>query len=224
MAKRELKAQAINMRMQGMSYSQIKGELGVSKGTLSAWLQDYPLSRERINELRGWSERRIEKYRETKARKKRARLAAVYERASKEIGTLSEREVFIAGLFLYWGEGSKTQDTLTAISNTDPAVLVFFIQWIELLGVSRDSLKVCVHLYLDMDVETELEYWSQVLNVPRTAFRKPYIKTSSRSGLTYTQKFVHGTCNILYGSRDISEYVHACLENIRHTFARSLPP
>ena len=224
MAKRELKARALEMRMQQMSYSQIKAALGVSKGTLSIWLQDYPLSRERINELRGWSERRIEKCRETKALKKRTRLEGVYERAAKDISTLSEREMFIAGLFLYWGEGSKTQNTLTAISNTDPAVLIFFIKWLEMFGVPREKLKVCIHLYQDMDAEAELNYWSEVLDLPRTAFRKPYIKSSSRSGLTYTQRFTHGTCNILYGNRDVSEYVHACLESIRDTFARNLPP
>jgi hypothetical protein len=216
MAKRELKARAIQMRMQEMSYSQIRAELGVSKGTLSGWLQDYPLSESRISELRGWSERRIERCRETKALKKENRLKSVYERVTNEIGRLSEREFFIAGLFLYWGEGSKTQNAMTAISNTDPAVLVFFIKWIQLLGAPKENLRVYVHLYADMNVEAEMRYWSDVLNLPRAAFRKPYIKKSNQIGLTYPQRFTHGTCNLLYGSRDTCEYVRAALKRIRH--------
>lgn len=222
MAKRELKARAIEMRTQEMSYSQIKSELGVSKGTLSGWLQDYPLSKERINELRGWSERRIEKCRETKALKKQSRLKDVRRRVTKDIGKLSKHELFIAGLFLYWGEGSKTKYTATALSNTDPAVLIFFITWLESLGVPRERLKVHIHLYTDMDVETELNYWSQTLNLSRTAFRKPYIKTSMRSGLTYSQKFTHGTCNVIYENRDVGEYVHMALECMRTQFAGAM--
>ncbi len=204
------------MRMREMSYSQIKAELGVSKGTLSGWLQDYPLSESRISALRGWNEQRIERCRETKALKKEKRLKSVYERVANDIGVLSEREIFLAGLFLYWGEGSKTQSAMTAISNTDPAVLVFFIKWIQLLGVSKENLRVYLHLYADMDIETEMRYWSDVLSLPRAAFRKPYIKTSNRIGLTYPQKFTHGTCNLLYGSRDTCEYVQAALKRIRH--------
>lgn len=42
------KQKAINLRKKGYSYSQIKEELGTSKSTLSAWLCDMPLSKERI--------------------------------------------------------------------------------------------------------------------------------------------------------------------------------
>lgn len=52
MARRIDKNKAIKMRESGMSYSQIKAELGVSKSTLSLWLRDLPLSDERIRELR----------------------------------------------------------------------------------------------------------------------------------------------------------------------------
>ena len=63
-------AKALILRKQGKSYSQIKTILKVSKSTLSLWLRDYPLSRQRIRELRDWSEQRIEKCRETKRKKK----------------------------------------------------------------------------------------------------------------------------------------------------------
>ena len=223
MAKRELRERAIQMRMQEMSYSQIKAELGVSKSTLGIWLHEYLLSRERINELRGWSERRIEKYRATRAAAKRMRLDQVYAQVTQDIGELSDRELFVAGLFLYWGEGTKTGYTTTSISNTDPAVLICFIKWITLLGAPKERLKVYVHLYSDMEMEEELNYWSQALDLPRSAFRKPYIKSSTRSGLTYPQRFTHGTCNLIYGNRDIAEYVHQALECIRAQFAGTMP-
>ena len=108
MALRELKEKALKMRKQGMSYSQIRAEVKVSKSTLSLWLRDLPLSNARIRELRDFSAVRIEKCRNTKAEKKQSRLNTVYKKVSGDIGKLSNREIFLCGLFLYWGEGSKT--------------------------------------------------------------------------------------------------------------------
>ena len=61
---------ALDLRKQGMSYTQIKKTLKVGKSTLSVWLRKYPLSKERIKELRNNNERRIEKFRETMKQKK----------------------------------------------------------------------------------------------------------------------------------------------------------
>lgn len=78
MAKHELHDRAIDMRLKGASYNQIKRELkDVSKSTLSLWLRDYPLSPERLKALRTNSEQHIERIREAKARKRQARFDSV---------------------------------------------------------------------------------------------------------------------------------------------------
>lgn len=222
MALREKKAEAIRMREAGASYSQIKEKLKVSKASLSLWLHEYPLSNERVRELRGNSPRRIERFRETMRLKREARLSAVRQRAAKTIGSLSEREMFIGGLFLYWGEGSKTTRTCTSISNTDPAVLRFFISWLEILDIPKSRIKVYVHLYKDMDIEKEMKFWSRTLKLPLSAFRKPYIKNSLQTGLSYPQRFSHGTCNVLFENRDVMERVLMSLDFIRSKFAENL--
>jgi predicted transcriptional regulator len=223
MANQLLHSRAIEMRKQYMSYSQIKDVLGVSKSTLSGWLKEYPLSRERINELRGKSDQRIELCRETKARKKSLRLKEVDEKVAKEIGTLSDREIFLCGLFLYWGEGAKTESVRVSVSNTDPGVLLFFIKWILLIGVPKEKLRVYVQLYRDMNVQEELTYWSQTLDLPLMAFRKPYIRASSRENLSYRQRFIHGTCNVIYDNRDVGEYVHASMRYLQNSFIAVRP-
>ena len=95
----------------------------------------------------------------------------------------------------------------------------FFIQWLELLGVPKSRLRMHVHLYTDMNVQKELQYWSKTLKLPLSSFRKPYIKKSNRAGLTYMQKFTHGTCNLIYENRDVSEYILQSLDYIRSLFA-----
>lgn len=219
MALREKKSEAIRMRKEGASYSQIKEKLKVSKSSLSLWLHDMPLSEKRLRELRDWNVVRIERFQNTMRAKRESRWAEVRKRAAKDIGNLSKRDIFIAGLFLYWGEGGKTMFTCTSVSNTDPAMLRFFIHWLQAFGVSKDRLRVHVHLYADMNIKTELQYWSKILGLPMTSFTKPYIKVSNRSELSYKQKFTHGTCNVLYHNRDISEYVLIALDYIRSEFA-----
>ncbi|MEK7090172.1 MAG: helix-turn-helix domain-containing protein, partial [Patescibacteria group bacterium] len=65
MAKFKVRERAISLRKQLKSYSQIKKILGVSKSSLSLWLQNYPLPKWRIRELRDNNEQRIEKFRLT---------------------------------------------------------------------------------------------------------------------------------------------------------------
>jgi len=219
MALHEKKAEAIRMRKEGASYSQIKTKIKVSKSSLSLWLQNMPLSEKRLRELRDNNVVRIEHFSNTMRRKREDRWAEVRKRAAKDIGILSKREILIAGLFLYWGEGGKTMFTCTSLSNTDPTMLRFFIYWLKALSVSKDRLRVHIHLYADMDIRKELQYWSEALDLPLTSFTKPYIKSSNRIGLSYKQKFTHGTCNVLYHNRDISEYVLMALDYIRNEFA-----
>lgn len=198
---------ALALRKQGKSYSQIKEELGLSKSTLSVWLRKYPLSRERINELRGRSETRIEKYRQTMQRKKDVRLAQYYKEEKKKWLPLSARELFLSGLFLYWGEGGKTIHGQVSINNTDPDVLKFTLYWIRIaLKIPKDKIQVYLHLYNDMDIQKEINFWSKKLNMSEKYFSKPYIKKSTRAGLTQ-KGFGHGTCGLRVNNTVLKERI-----------------
>lgn len=208
MAKYELHNRALDMRKLGMSYSQIKQELKVGKSTLSLWLQNYPLSPERIKELKTNTERQIERIRQTKARKKEDRIANVYAFASNKIGSLTGREFFIAGILLYWAEGTKASSGVVYMTNTDPAMLKFFMRWLDVQGAERSRLRIRLHLYVDMDIEKETRFWMNTLEVPRTSFQKPYIKESfSDKRKNYKGRFGHGTCNLMYCNRDLYELI-----------------
>ena len=206
---------AIKLRLKGMSYSQIKSKIKVSKSSLSIWLEKYPLSKERIKELRDWNPRRIESSRNTKLKKRIEMLKNVYRDMADEIGKLSERDLFIAGLFLYWGEGTKSARDIVAFTNTDPGMIRIFIKWLELMGVKKDQLKLKLHLYSDMDIKKESDYWSKILNISKDNFRKPYIKKSGSSSLSYKGLFGHGTCTVVYGNSVLHNKIIMSLKYLR---------
>ena len=86
MARKKDKQKVLAMRHKGMSYSQIKEKLGISKSTLSGWLYNMPLSAERIRELQADSPIRIEKYRNTMRAKREAKNRIAYQNIAKRIG------------------------------------------------------------------------------------------------------------------------------------------
>jgi len=44
---------------------------------------------------------------------------------------------FCSGFYLYWGEGTKTAEYTVALTSSDPGIINCFIEWLELLGVSK---------------------------------------------------------------------------------------
>jgi len=196
---------AIALRQKGMSYSQIKKDLGIPKSTLSGWLKNYPLSPERIKELQH-GEKTIEKYRETMRKKKEKRLQEFFIEQKELIFPMSERELYLAGLFLYWGEGSKQHSSSLIISNTDPAVINFFSFWLtKALKVPKEKKKIQLQLYSDMDINKEIDYWSKILNIPKQQFVRPYIKESSSTRINHKGGFGHGTCGLRIGDARLTE-------------------
>jgi len=210
---------ALALRKQEMSYSQIKKILGVSKSTLSDWLHRFPLSEEKIRELQqqGWkkSEASIERFRNTMRQKREKRLKEIYETQKKTILPLNNREFFTAGLFLYWGEGTKCRRDGLSISNTDPSVIKFFIRWLSKnLGVPRNKLRVGLHLYNDMNINKEMEFWSRALKIPLSQFIRPYIKKTSSERINHKGGFGHGTCNVRINSVPLAEKIFMTLKAI----------
>lgn len=207
MARKKDKQKALEMRLKGMSYSQIKDKLNVGKSTLSDWLSSMPLSEKRIRELRANSPQRIERYRNTMRIKRDIKNKIAYDTIAKKIGNISDREFLIAGLFLYWAEGSKTKSFSIGLTNTNPNMLILFIRWLKFFDVPKSKLKVHLHLYSDMDIKKQINFWSKTLDISVTQFRKPYIKKTKLSSITYTNCFGQGTCSVILENGPISSEV-----------------
>lgn len=215
MAKIELKNKALELRKLGKSYSQIKQELKVSKGSLSLWLRQYPLGKEQMQKLRDFSEIRIEKYRQTMQAKREKRFDDYYRQEKIKYLPLSKKELFIAGLFLYWGEGTKDLKYPVALYNTNPQVIKFGLVWYRnSLNLPSSKIKIQLHLYSDMNIKDEMRYWSRELKIPLSQFANPYIKKSKKADINRKGSFGHGTCGLLVNDVRLKERVMATLKAI----------
>lgn len=220
MSKLLSRQKAIELRRQGKSYSQIRQDLQVSKSSLSLWLKDYPLSKEKIRELRDLSAIRIEKYKNTMKKKREKRLEGYYREAENKL-ILSKDSLYICGLFLYWGEGNKASRHTISIANSDPDVIKFTLVWMkEALKIPQNKIKIYLHLYSDMNIEEEIDYWMKTLNMPRGSFSKPYIKKSTRTNINH-KGFSHGTCNVSYNNTVLKEKLLMTLEALKHRYVKN---
>lgn len=219
MAKRELHARARALRKQGKSYNEIRAEVGVAKSTLSLWLEDLPLSEAQEKNLRKNS-LRVENYRRTCSARRAAVLRGEYDKAAKKIGAITERELLIAGFFLYWGEGTKRSASNTVFTNTDPSMVRAFVQWIQLLGVKFESLRVKLHIYSDMNEQKAKRYWCEQIGFTKKQFKTTYIKQSKLSDITYKHTdYGQGTCNVMYSNRELNDFVLQGIQYVREQYA-----
>ncbi len=206
--KAQLREKALQLRIEEeLSYSAIQKKLNVSRSTLSYWLRGYPLDEKKILELRqkGWEKGEVarERYRCTMRKKKEAKILMVYEQQRRSLRYLSKETLFVAGLMLYLGEGSKTDPNKIALANTDVKIITFFIKWLEdFLMVRRTDIKIWLHLYPNMDIKEEKQYWQDKLDFSSEQFYKPYISKLRKASFIYRESYRHGTCTIMVNSVD----------------------
>jgi len=180
-AKDELRAKARELRGQGLSYDQIVAELGVSKSTVSAWVSDMPRP-ERLSyeECCKRQAEAVARYWAAERPVRDAERAAVAAAATAEIGTLSHRETVIAGAIAYWCEGGKNKphrrsDRVSFI-NSDPALIEFFLRFVDAAGTSRDQLIFRVYVHESADAGAAQRFWLDVTQARPDQFRRPTLK------------------------------------------------
>lgn len=205
---REEKRLAIRLRLAGGSYNEIRNQLLVSKSTLSSWLSDYPLTSKQISALTGrYKAKQIENYRLAVRKRNELRLSQIYKKEAKKLLPLSKRELLIAGLFLYLGEGGKRGNGSIIVSNTDPNIVKFVLYWYtKVLKIPKEKIRVSLQLYMDMDIQREMTFWSRSLGMPLINFWKPYIKKSHTMGIDHSG-YKHGTCGLYHGNARLFEKI-----------------
>lgn len=197
-----LREQAIKLRLEkNLSYSAIRKELGVAKSTLSYWLRELPLTEERIKELQreAWNKNEAsrERFRNAMMEKRKIEYREVYKEQQEKLSNLSKDSFFTAGLMLYLGEGGKKDRNRISLANTDHFIIIFFIKWLnDFLNIPKEKIRAQLHLYENMDIEKEKNFWTNKLGINKNQFYKPSIRKLQKSSFSYKESYRHGTCSI----------------------------
>lgn len=182
MAKYDLRLKARALRKRGVSVKQIAEELKIARSSASIWVRDIILTIEQLEALKKSSLKGAERGRLKSALLQKARWATQLEEHRKfgleTIGNLSDRELLIAGLALYWGEGSK-KDRTVQFCNSDPKMVQFLLMWLRTCFSIEDKDIYCTvginELHAERD-ELVKVYWSNITGIPLNQFRKTSLK------------------------------------------------
>ena len=221
---------ALKLRLQGMSYLEIQRALNIPKSTLSSWLSRVvlsPYAAERIQKRaaacsRAGLLRRNKNQSELALKRKLHRMSE----AAKEIGSLSEREIFLIGVALYWAEGYKRvmkrngrELTCHAVSltNSDPSLAQCFMRFLqEVCKVSKERIRADIRIYEHLNEEKLIEFWSRALHLKREQFGKTYygVSKSSKSKRPFNI-LPYGTIQIRVNSTDLFHRIIGWIEGVK---------
>lgn len=149
----------------------------------------------------------------------------IFQKSKKEIGHLSERELFLIGIALYWAEGSKQKPHFVSarvvFSNSDPAMLVLFLKWLRLLKISPD--RIAFELYIHETAKERVpeiqRFWSKTLKSSINKFSHVYLKKGNeKTNRRNIGREYHGLIRVKISestdlNRQISGWVLGICEN-----------
>lgn len=199
------------LRRLGLTFNEIREIIPVPKSTLSHWCRDIELASEQVAaiRLRGYSQPGDP--RDTQS-KRRHEIELIRDAARRAAPVRSTEPLFIAGVALYWAEGSKTQSDLT-LANTAPALLRLFILWIRTYLDADAEFRLSLHLHQDNDETAAKRFWRRALSLPAARFTKTYIK---QAGTGHRKNHLpYGVCRVrVCRSADLW---HTAMEWIEYT-------
>jgi hypothetical protein len=184
----------VELRFLGLSYGEIQSLIPVPKSTLSTWLNSRRLPDAAVAAIR---ER-------TDASTRRGIPVDTQWRRRQQIDTIRSDArafalanladpVFVSGVTMYWGEGSKTRNFVD-LTNTDPAALRLFIRWVREYLDSAAEFQLGLHLHAMNNEMEAKEYWRFELGLPHAEFGKTYLKPA---GTGHRKNHLrHGVCRV----------------------------
>jgi hypothetical protein len=224
------KKRAIKLRREGKSYGQILRALDISsKGTLSSWFKDLKLSGESERRLaknkKLASRRGLLKFNEERTRKINQENEQEFTTGLRAIENLSDRELLLVGVALYWGEGAKRYSRRGAetmdFSNSDHKMIRLYLRFIrEIFKVPEKKIRAGILVHENIDIDKAKEYWSRATGLPKSRFfiTKQVSQASRRRRVR--NRLPWGTVRIITHNRKLFHHMLGCIEGVAINTAR----
>ncbi len=155
------------------------------------------------NQKRLFTEQKIEKLKQEGAR---------------EVGVLDKRELFLAGLGLYWGEGYKYGSGEVGFTNSDPVAIRFFIKWVKIVYKVRQEDFICrvtineTHQKRVREIEA---LWSKITGIPLKSFTRAALIATKTKKKYANEKTYLGTLRVkVRRGTDLHRRIMGALEHL----------
>lgn len=133
----------------------------------------------------------------------------------KENINSSEKELLIAAVMLYFGEGAKSGTTVD-FANSDPATLKIFINFLrKICQIDEKRLRLYLYCFSDQNPSELISFWSRTLNVRIRNFTKPYIRKISKN---LKRTMIKGVLHIRYSDKRLLEKILSLKDSLVEKF------
>ncbi len=179
-----IKETAKRMREHGASLGEISKKLHITKSTLSLWCKDMVLTESVIRKIK--TKGRVKsltgllRYSELKRKERIIRNVLQKKEGATTIGNVSNRDILMIGLGLYWGEGYKYEYGELGFTNSNPYMIRFYFKWLKLWNIEKDSLifRLTLNEFFRKEEKNIKLFWINFLRIPEKQFSKTtFIKT-----------------------------------------------
>ncbi len=117
-----------------------------------------------------------------------------------------ENDLKIAGVMLYWGEGTKAGNSVV-FSNSDPDMIKLFLHFLrKVCGVQEERLRLLLHMYPDQNENKLKLFWSETAKIPLLRFSKTFYHTG-KSG-SYAKRSELGTVSLRYSDTELLRIIN----------------
>jgi transcriptional regulator with XRE-family HTH domain len=184
------KERALALRLEGLSLSQISKILGVSKSSISLWVRGMNLPEEAVQRITAKRNDAREHSARTHKTNTDKRIASAHKYAQDIVSGFKVTGDYAKLLcaLLYWCEGVKIRRSNTfGFTNSDPNLVALFMRLFrENFELDESKFRLMIHLHEYHDESLQLQFWSNVTNIPLLQcyppYRKPHTAKRTREG------------------------------------------
>ncbi len=173
-----IKSEAKRLRLKGETVRAIAKKLNVSFSTVSFWCRDIKLSTSIIKMMKfNKKERSIKgllRYSEKRRAQRIHNTIDQKNKGVKMVGKITDRDILMVGLGLYWGEGYKESNDEMGFTNSNPQMIRFYIKWLQKNNVSKNDLifRLSLNDIFKIEKEKIKNFWIKYLNIKENQFSK----------------------------------------------------
>jgi len=119
----------------------------------------------------------------------------------------------IAGIMLYWAEGTLRGKTVDFV-NSNPDMVKIFLKFLrEICGINERRLRLYLYTYSQLDLKDTMNYWRKVTGIPINQFTKPYVREGNPN--LSKRKLPYGLVHIRYNDKRLLETINSWIEGYR---------
>lgn len=160
----EVQPEAARLRLNGVGRADVARRIGVSMSTVCRWFREdgVPMPVAYRGATRAQQEAVVERW---------PRQQTEQDEHRDAVGALTQRELFLIGVALYWSEGAKSKpwnrSHVLSFCNSDTTMICVYLAWLDLLGVAHEQVRCSVSIHESADVKSAERHWGRVLGPSR---------------------------------------------------------